>query len=237
MVVAYFIAQYIEFSAMGLVYEDGQPVGFWEYFDFATRSLSFKSDNGKPGDELGALGYGVRLLEIAGFSIGGLLPLVWLRAKPYCQQCQRYMKTRWLCMIPAAPLKPKAKNFDGKSPEQRQQEATQEAQATMDGLAKAIKDGDTETFRRTVASLQAMKKETAKRNVRIELSLCHCPTCADGYVRLRSATGQGNKIDRKDMFNMPASPQFIQDYLSLPATAVAPADAVKVSEPPNPYAQ
>jgi len=39
-IAAYFAAQYIEYTVLKPVYRDGTPLGFWEYFDAATRAFA-----------------------------------------------------------------------------------------------------------------------------------------------------------------------------------------------------
>ena len=93
----YATARYLDYRAVDPVYEDGTPVGSLAYFDFVTRSFHWESEYGdKPGEALGAWGYGVRLLEITGFTFGGLIGALIVRKMAYCERCQRYMKTRRL---------------------------------------------------------------------------------------------------------------------------------------------
>ncbi len=111
-VVVYFIAQYIEFSHLHLLHENGKPVGFFEYYDLMARSFAWKKDHGEGhGEPLGMWGYFFRGLEILGFAGGSLIvPAVLIKA-PYCAACQRYMRTRMMGIVAASvPLKKLKKN-------------------------------------------------------------------------------------------------------------------------------
>ena len=105
-VVAYFVSQYIEFHSLGLQYNDGTPVGFLTYFDFAARAFSWQQKDGTAGSPLGVWGYAFRLLEIVGFCGGSLAVPLLLRAVPYCESCQSYMKTKEAGLLPASVITP-----------------------------------------------------------------------------------------------------------------------------------
>jgi hypothetical protein len=71
---AYAIAKYLDFYGQHLVYQaTGQPIGFLEYFHLTTINMAWIPQNSDtPGSPLGMWGYGLRLLEILGFCLGGL---------------------------------------------------------------------------------------------------------------------------------------------------------------------
>lgn len=100
---AYIAAQYIEFANLHLIHRaDNSPVGFFEYYDLVARSFAWKQDNGHAGEPLGVWGYFFRGLEVIGFVAGGMIVPAVLRKAPYCADCQRYMKTRQLVLVPAS---------------------------------------------------------------------------------------------------------------------------------------
>src|SRR5688572_23856592 len=100
-VIAYFIAQYIEYrdivTRLGIT-----GLGFWEYFHINAVSFAWKQKDGDMGEPLGYWGYAFHALEVAGFALGGLIVPAVMMARPYCDTCRRYMKTRELGAIPAA---------------------------------------------------------------------------------------------------------------------------------------
>ncbi len=93
------------------VFEDGQPVrdvlGIWDWFRATTEhmslNVSFRGSTGTNTGELGAWGYGRRLLEVAGFSLGGLAICGYLEQLPRCKACERFMKTTALTKELAPP--------------------------------------------------------------------------------------------------------------------------------------
>jgi hypothetical protein len=128
--IAYFAAQYIEFEHLNLAHRsDNSPVGFFEYYDFGARSFAWQKHDGTPGEPLGVFGYFFRALEMIGFAAGGLIVPVAMRGKPYCDGCQRYMRTRQLAYFPASlPLK-KIKKKDTAGLAAHEQEQTQAMEA------------------------------------------------------------------------------------------------------------
>jgi len=95
----FFLIHYLEYSTLLI---DGKPVSdyvpFTRYLDFAIRSTSMQfrfrtAPMGTTG-ELGALGYGVAALQIAGFAVGGMLVWVYLSSLPFCEQCSKYLSRK-----------------------------------------------------------------------------------------------------------------------------------------------
>ena len=95
------VLRYLAYS--GLVFEDGTPisteVGFWQYYRVSIEHMTMtvgrsgNPDIGTTG-ELGMLGYGVETLQFAGFLLGPVAVWFMLGAKPYCEPCGRYFRTR-----------------------------------------------------------------------------------------------------------------------------------------------
>ncbi len=217
MVLAYFTAQYVEYRAISPAWEDGTKARFWEYFDAVTRSFTFerRGSSGEP-EALGGWGYGVRALEVAGFSLGGLVPLLILAGKPYCRTCRIYMRTRLLCGIPAAPPKRKAPRKDNQAQEALQAEhatVAEQAEQTLQQIAELVAQKDLPGFSARVEALQADAKDTAKRHRRIVLYLTHCPRCFTGRVQPKAVTGHGDKKAEQDLPPIPADAEFLRRYL------------------------
>ena len=120
---AYFGGQYVEFLALGLAYDDGTPIGFVTYFDWAARNFAWVQDDGSVGAPFGALGYVMRGLEIAGFCGGLIAPLI-LSKQAYCERCELYMKNKQLIVVPASvpERKLKKKDVEGQAAYEAEQE-------------------------------------------------------------------------------------------------------------------
>jgi len=216
-VCAYFAAHYVEYAVTNPRYEDGTAVPFWTYFDLVTRSITFKSSGESESGSLGAWGYGVRVVQILGFSLGGLVPLFLLWAVPYCKACHAYMRTKALCLIPAAAPSRKVgrKDSDGQAAFAKEHaEAEQQAAATLEQIAQAVEDKDASRLAALVQAHQAQAAETAKRAKRFELKLRYCPICHKGQIAVALVTGKGEKTVREEQAAIPAGADLLREYLN-----------------------
>jgi hypothetical protein len=181
---SYFIAQYGEYQYFG---GEGSLAGFFQWFDQATRAFAWQDHGGKLGEPLGALGYGLRALELAGFVLGGALVPVALRAKPYCDPCRTYKRTRRLATLPAGAELKVLGRFDraqaGRSHE--------EALAGVNAILKAAEGGSREAFEQAVAQHASGSRSARKLNAHVAVSLVRCPRCADGGLIASLMTRQG----------------------------------------------
>lgn len=69
-------------------------ISFWQYFNLYMTHVSispcFHFRCASQGLSLGWLGYGIGLLQVVGFSMGGIGAYASLRAALYCEHCNRY---------------------------------------------------------------------------------------------------------------------------------------------------
>lgn len=213
-IAAYFAAQYIEYTAIKPMYEDGTPLGFWEYFDAVTRAFAWKGRDGRPGSPLGAWGYGLRALEVLGFVFGSLIVPIALWKKAYCNACQVYFRTKSLGLIPAGvvPRKVKKSDAEGQAAYAREQEEAWNAGAALLGaLAEKAAAGDAEGFRALLAEHAPgpKQKEYAKLARRIALSAQHCPRCSAGFLAATAVEGKANQIKQTPLGQTPLAPPFV----------------------------
>jgi hypothetical protein len=207
-VTGYFVAQYIEFRHLVSAYGGGD-VGFFEFFDLTTRSFAFKGRDGSPGDALGGWGYVFRLLEIAGFAFGGMIAPLILRAKPYCETCQVYMRTTNLGLLPAGitPQKIKKKDAEGRARFKQDHEAAWEkGMLSLEELRRAATEGKTSRFNEILEAHQLNQKEIGKLTTRISVSLSACPSCHAGLLTAVQLNGQGDKIVRENLGSSEVNP-------------------------------
>jgi hypothetical protein len=209
-VLAYFTARYIEFRSLKL------PMSFFEFYDFAARSIAWKQDNGTLGEPVGAWGYGIRFLEVAGFVFGGLVvPLVMLKA-PYCPACQLYMKTRQLTLFPASVTvrKVKKSNVAGQAAyEAEQQQAFDQGKQTLEALQQLAAKGDSAGFRKRLDELQPGQKAAGKLPGRFALKLVHCKRCCGGHLISQHILGQGNQIKTTELARADIHSEFVRSIL------------------------
>ena len=214
-VVAYFTAQYIEYrEIVAQMKEAGyEPVGFPEYLHVMTTSIAWKQKNGEMGEPLGAWGYGLRALEITGFVLGGLIVPAVMSARPYCDRCRRYMKTRELGVIPAAVPYRKVKKSDEAGTAayaEEQQRALDEGTARYNRLCELAAAGDAAAFQAELAPLAAGRKAADKLPNRYHMSLVRCEGCHSGRLTANLLSGTGDKTQTTPMEPVELSPEFVR---------------------------
>ena len=211
---AYFAAQYIAFQHMHLVHRStGSPVGFFEYYDFVARSIAWKQDNGSLGQPLGLWGYAVRGLEVIGFVGGGLIVPALLRKAPYCADCQRYMKTKQLALIPASVPVKKIKKSDLSAKaayESEQQQAFEGGKQTLAGIQQLAAANSTADFQKKLQELQLGKTQAAKLPGRFSVQLVHCKSCFAGQFVAKLLTGQGKQLKQTEFARSNLHPEFVR---------------------------
>jgi hypothetical protein len=211
---AYFAAQYIEFNSRRLVHlRDGTPVGFIEYFDAAARAFAWKQNDGSPGNPLGIWGYAFRGLEILGFAAGGLIVPLALRKKPYCQACQRYMRTRQLGLAPASvPVKKVKKSAAAglAAYEAEQDQAFESGKRTVETLQQFAVNTKTADFQKALTELEMGKKAAGRLPRRFSLQLVHCSRCASGQLLVNMLVGQGKQLKQTEFARAELHPEFVR---------------------------
>jgi len=192
---AYAAAQWVEFKSLNL---ERYGVDFFKYFDVTTRSMTFKAGHSStPSGSLGLLGYLFRLLELAGFSLGGLFIPIMLRAKPYCENCLVYMRkgSRW--WLPAAVPTQKISKKDPVAMQAYQREmdeAHKKGAGIINSLIAAVKERDVSTFRSLLRDNGVDAKAARKLFRSFFLTLHSCPQCRSGRLEMQSMAGQGDKV-------------------------------------------
>jgi hypothetical protein len=221
---AYFAAQYIEFYNLHLIHQDGSPVGFFEYFDVVARSFAWKQHNGQFGAPLGIWGYAFRGLEIVGFVGGSLFAPLLLCKVPYCQSCQRYMRTRelitWAASVPVKKIK-KSDVAALEAHQAEQKRAFENGKEVWMLLKEAAATSEATDFHAKLVGLQPQKKAATRLPQRLILKLVYCRRCCSGRLRLDLLAGKGREISRRELEQVPLQPEFVRAISS-------PADQPKV---------
>ena len=186
--VVYVLAHWVDFHRNDLVFEDGTKVGFMEYYDAVTRSMTFTSGPEDAADDasaLGLMGYLFRLLEVAGFSFGGLVIPLMLVTRPYCEGCSRYMRRWQLAELPGAvPFRKISNNNAPGWEEHRKQneEVLEQALQTVRDLTSAIQGGAVSDVRNLREEAGTKVKAARKAGARIVVSLFDCTGCRAGLL-------------------------------------------------------
>ncbi len=202
---SYFLAQYEQYL---LIDPDGLGVGFWAWFDEVTRSFAWTQSNGSAGQSLGALGYGLRALEIAGFVVGGVLVPLGLKSKPYCDPCRTYMRTRLVALLPAS----KPSKVFSKVPVEEQQRLLDAALQGVQVLFKAASARDRAQVEREIAALGPLSAKRAASSLpaRVAVNLVRCPRCADGYLAASMIQQKGNNVRTTQVGTVPLGPEGVR---------------------------
>lgn len=195
---AYFVAQYIQFERFAKLLASisdarGAHLSFWHWFDFTTRSFAWVEENGRAtnGSALGAWGYGIRALEILGFTLGGLIVPGIMRTLPYCGGCGVYMKSRQLCVLSAGVKPRKVKKTDT---EGQAAYAAEAAAALASGMARLeqirgwVAEGQTSALQMLREQNKAEAKQAMGQTLRLVCTLVQCPLCRAGHLKAEAYT-------------------------------------------------
>lgn len=211
---AYFAAQYIEFYSLHLIHHaNGQPVGFFEYYNFEARSFAWKQSDGSAGKPLGAWGYFFRVLEVAGFVLGGLIVPLILRKAPYCPVCQLYMKSKQLAVIPASVPVKRVKKSDMAAKaayETEQNQALDAGKQMITNLQQSSVGNNPVEFRKRLEELQLGKKQALKLPARFSVQLIYCKRCRAGHLVAKLLLGQGNQVKQSEFARTELHPEFVR---------------------------
>jgi len=206
MVIAYFVMQYAEYRAILPRYPDGGPVGFLTYFDLATRSIVLQGSSGNESGTLGFLGYGIRLLELGGFTLGGVIPLAFLQGKPFCDSCSRYFRHKAVAFLPTVAPKRQISASDppimqAYTPEDADPSAI--AQAYIDQLLSLLEEGQYDQATALICDMPASVPDIRKLKCTqtLELAVKYCPGCGTGKLEVSQLTKAGDDIKRTHKYN------------------------------------
>ena len=214
---AYMFSQYVDFlivkAAVGNL---NLQISFWEYFDLTTRAFAWDND-GKPAEPFGAWGYGMRALEMSGFSLCAMIAPAILFAVPYCEACQIYMKSTELGLLPAgiAPRKVKKKDTEGQQTyEEDLKLAMESGQTRMETLLESVNEKDPRQFVDLLSEHADNKKAIGKQTSRLTVSLEHCKQCQAGRVVLKLQTGFGENQSVTELARVDVEAEFTRDVMS-----------------------
>jgi hypothetical protein len=206
---AYAGAQWLEFKSYELVEDSGEPIDFWTYYDATTRAISFEDTRRDTNsEELGALGYAIRALELLGFALGGVAAPAILRSKPYCEPCQSYMSTRRVGTLPAAVATRKIGRGDETARLAYQAEMTAAFERGTEqaaAIVQAAQASDAGAIRHVLEPHAVERKQIEKLLHRIQVSLSRCVHCHAGLLTCVLMSGQGNHLQTQQLASVPVS--------------------------------
>lgn len=208
---SYFGIKYAGFAVQGpLVDRTGRVVGFMEYYHITTVNSAWKEEHGKLGKPLGNLGYLIRLGEITGFALGTLIAPIALSRKPYCELCERYMKTKVLALLPASKFK-KGHLFGKPASEMTEQEVMETSMASAVQLVSLAATGNTPALTENLAAVQPLRKQAKKLRRTLRLQLVYCAQCHSGYIEIIQTETKGRNTNRISLGRTELQRQVISD--------------------------
>jgi hypothetical protein len=202
LLISYFIAHYQEYWNL---MDDSSIGGFLRWFDESTRAFAWE-EHGKMGEPLGVLGYGLRALEIAGFVGGGALVPVILRAKPYCDPCRTYKRTKLLARL-ASGVKP---GMFGKVDDAAMNQARGEGLKGVQAMFDAANKGDRALLQQEVSIRGIGRRAAQSLNSYVVVNVVRCPRCADGGLFADMMIGRGRQTKRSSLANVRLSGERIR---------------------------
>lgn len=201
-----------EAAELGLV----KP-GFIEYYQMKAESFAWKPKNGKgEGEPLGKWGYLFVGLGALGFIAGGAIAPAILMAKPYCDDCQLYMKTKQMGVLPGSVPARKVKKSDTQGMaayEAEQAKAIEDGADHVKRLTEFAAAGDAAAFR-TFAAMTDNQKATGKLPRRIAVNVIRCTGCDKGQLVYSIITGTGDKTNTENLPPIALTPEFTRAVTS-----------------------
>ena len=159
---SYVTAEYVDYRDVmdglrqqGLMF--GPEPSFLEYYDFKARNFAWNKPGpgNQAGQPLGGWGYVFVLLGAAGFILSGLIAPAVLYAVPYCDRCQRYMKTKscsaYCLRAYRRRRSPRATRQAQEAHAKEQEQAAVNADEAIARLHAAIAEGSTDTIKQESA--------------------------------------------------------------------------------------
>jgi hypothetical protein len=113
-------------------------------------------------------------------------------------------------------------------------------EAVLAEIAQCVETGDSARLIAFMAVRGIPKRQAMKTPLRLYVSVSRCPNCWNGYMRMRSVSGKGDKTATAELAKVAAPPEFLRALVLGPkatGTLAAPAATAPRQEPPNPYAQ
>jgi len=139
-----------------------------------------------------------------------------LRKAPYCAECQRYMKTRQLALVPASVPNRKVKKSDAAGQAAyaaEQQRAFDNGKQTVTTIQQLAVSNSTADFQSKIEELQSGKKAASKLPGRFALQLVHCKSCRGGNFVTKLLTGQGKQLKQTEVGRADLHPEFVRSIV------------------------
>jgi len=170
-IVGFILSYYVTYLAS----VDPNQASFFEYLKFNAESSTFTTDDGDEGKPLGIWGWLFMGLEGLGFSIGSLVPVLFLSQAPYCDSCRYYLKKQDKRFICSPLVRADLKKKKGEEYKAVLVSAIESVNNPASDLLNLIQSA---TLSDTVAALEHIPTDkTPKTLARVAVKLSKCPAC------------------------------------------------------------
>ncbi len=208
---AYLMIQYETYQIAAAKGPPAATETFFQYFDRTTQKRLLINELGQIEGFVGVLGYGNRLMELLGFTFGGIVVPLGLMWFPYCEHCGCYIRAKTLGSLPAgvAPRKIRSPE-DQRAYDRQASEAMAEGRRIIARLRDHVDAGRADLVAGEFAAYAGCQKRILKDSHRFDVYFECCPRCGDGYLRVRLLTGKGDKTVAREAVDWPADPELLK---------------------------
>jgi len=193
-----------------LIDRNGEELTFARFYHL--RAVHWRwTEHGHTGNPIGGWGYLFLGLGVFGFALGGVIAPAVLMKVPYCEQCELYMKTLTLALVPASVRARRVSKKDAAAQtayRQEQDGAATSAHSLLSQVTGLAARGDALGIRSALASHPArgsQARAAGRLPARLRFSLVRCRQCTAGWLQPAMITGQGRgiRVSALDRVTMP----------------------------------
>lgn len=206
-VVTFFAAHYITYrEALAEAGVSAEQARFVDYLQWICENMVYDQyliDQHNEAWELGPLGYGFKALECVGFAFGGLIPLLVLKAVPYCDVCQFYRRKVACGVLNSEEQRDLLKRKKAKEREVIIGEVLASMSERTGKLLDSMRNGP---LGRNLDLMQGLPQKADKQSIaRVRVDLMKCPGCdrhsVIAMLANQTVDGQENtpELDRIDV--------------------------------------
>jgi hypothetical protein len=164
---AYFLAHYIPYNSLvidGVQIKD--KVSFFQYLDISIRHTTLSIKGHQTGELGSTFGYIYELIQLIGFSLGGLCVFAFLLDLPFCKKCSEYLKKM-----------------------NTQDRYTSEGEVLFENIETFAKTLDEKKYRQAI-KIHADKmgvSESKGHHLRTRITIHKCKTCEINHLDFETA--------------------------------------------------
>jgi hypothetical protein len=211
----YIAAQYLTYAhIIEKLHIQADQYTFLDYVRDMCEKMSFKDQhNDKPGDPLGVFGYFFKLLEMAGYALGAMVPSMHVFGMCYCKKCQKYLLAHRTGYVHSPSLWANVKKMSKQARLAELQSVANNTAGRAQQIAVPLANASLADTEKAIAALDSFARKDA--TARVAFILKKCPTCDAHHLELmlntysvdkRAAATSLVKLDKTEMPDEQVSP-------------------------------